>query len=196
MIMSEKELLGTLAVVISIVAFIPYIKSIIAGNTRPHLFSWIIWGIITSIIFFAQISEGGGSGAWATGVSAIFTLLIAFLAYRYKSDVSITKTDWCFFITALCTIPLWLFLHNPLLSVVILLMIDCLGFIPTLTKTYRKPYQEHLLIFYLGILGDITSMLALQSYSLTTILFPIITLLQCVVLISTASIRRYMLNSR
>jgi hypothetical protein len=93
----SKEALGLLAIALTIYAFFPYIRSIHKGETKPHMFSWILWGATTFIVFLAQYSDEGGAGAWPIGVSGIITLYVAGLAYVKKSDISITKTDWMFF---------------------------------------------------------------------------------------------------
>ena len=58
-----KELLSLAAMVLTFAIFIPYIRSIRAGRTKPHAFSWVIWGLGTSVVGFAQLAGGGGAGA-------------------------------------------------------------------------------------------------------------------------------------
>ena len=41
--MMWKEGLGLLAILMTFYAFYPYIRSIRVGETRPHVFSWVIW---------------------------------------------------------------------------------------------------------------------------------------------------------
>ena len=43
--MVYKELLSAVAIVLTFVAFFPYIRAIINGAIKPHVFSWIIWGM-------------------------------------------------------------------------------------------------------------------------------------------------------
>jgi len=101
-----KLIFSALAILITFVAFIPYIRSILSGATKPHVFSWIIWGTTTFIVFLAQLQANAGLGAWPIGVSGSVTIFIAILAFIKKSDITITTVDWLFFIAALSTIPL------------------------------------------------------------------------------------------
>jgi hypothetical protein len=39
-----KLLFSGAAIALTFAAFLPYIVSIRAGRTRPHVFSWLIWG--------------------------------------------------------------------------------------------------------------------------------------------------------
>ena len=99
-----KEILSAVAIVLTLVAFVPYIRTIIGGTTKPHVFSWVIWGSTTFVIFLAQLEGKGGVGAWPIGVSGIITIFIAFLAYVKRADISIKKIDWLFFVSALSSL--------------------------------------------------------------------------------------------
>ncbi|MDD2701546.1 MAG: hypothetical protein PHH36_09940 [Sideroxydans sp.] len=101
-----KEFLGALAIMLTLVAFYPYLRGILQGSTKPHVFSWVIWGSTTFVVFLAQLQAGGGIGAWPIGVSGAITILIAILAYVKRADVAITRTDWLFFVAAMLSLPL------------------------------------------------------------------------------------------
>jgi hypothetical protein len=48
-----KPILSAMAIVLTLIAFLPYIRSILHGVTRPHVFSWLIWGATTFVVFLA-----------------------------------------------------------------------------------------------------------------------------------------------
>ena len=132
--MVYKELLSAVAIVLTFVAFFPYIRAIINGAIKPHVFSWIIWGMTTFVVFLAQLEDNGGAGAWPIGVSGAITIFIALLAYLKRADTAITRTDWLFFVAAVSSLPFWYFTSDPLWAVVILTTVDVLGFGPTSGK--------------------------------------------------------------
>jgi hypothetical protein len=154
----DKTWLSAIATAISLIAFLPYLVSTIRGAIRPHVMSWTIWGITTSIVFWAQRESGAGVGAWPVGFSAI----IAFV-----------RSDWGFFLTALAAIPLWYVTDSALLAVLLVTTIDVLGFGPTLRKAYAQPQSESLLFFSMIVVRNILVILALEHYSVTTALFPV-----------------------
>ncbi len=170
-----KEVLGMIAVAITWIAFLPYIRSIQHGETKPHVFSWVIWGLSTFIVFLGQVADGGGAGAWAIGVSGIITTYVAWLAYQKKADVQITPTDWIFLALALSALPLWYIHDDPLWTVVILTGIDALGFGSTFRKSYHKPFDEQLGFYVLMTTRNAISIAALTHYSVTTVIFPALT---------------------
>jgi len=185
-----KLFFSGLAIVITFMAFVPYIRSILLGRTKPHLFSWLIWGITTLVVFFAQLDAEGGIGAWPIGVSGVITVYIAFLSYVKRGDITITRLDRLFFSAALLSIPCWYFTSNPMWAVILLTTIDLLGFGPTIRKAYDRPYEESVLFIFLFFLRNTFALLALESYSLTTVLFPLSICIVCLVLTVLITYRR------
>jgi hypothetical protein len=188
--MNVQQMASLAAIALTFVAYVPYLATIHAGTTKPHFFSWLIWSITTSIVFFAQLSAEGGAGAWPTGVSAALTVYVAWLAWIRRTDISITRVDWCFLWASLAAIPAWLFTAAPLWSVVILTLVDVLGFGPTLRKSYRHPEEESLGFYFLFIVRSLLSVVALESLSLTTVLFPLAMALACTVVCVLLWVRR------
>jgi hypothetical protein len=189
--MSYKELLSAIAIALTFMAFYPYIRSIINGSNKPHVFSWIIWGTTTFVVFLAQLEDSGGAGAWPIGVSGGITILIALLAYLKRSDITITGIDWLFFISAMSSLPFWYFTSDPLWAVVILTTVDVLGFGPTVRKAYLFPYSESLLFFALFTARNLLVLLALENYTVTTVLFPAVIAAMCTLLIAMVMYRRH-----
>lgn len=185
-----KEVLSAIAIALTFIAFIPYIRSILQEKIKPHAFSWIIWAAVTFIVFLAQLADKGGVGAWPIGVSGLITLYVAILAYLKKSDSMITKKDWLFFIMAMTALPFWYFTSNPLWAVVILTTVDLIGFAPTFRKAYSLPYEEQLTFFIIIASRNLIAIMALENYSLTTILFPAATALACILFIQMVMVRR------
>ena len=167
-----KEFLSAVAIALTFIAFYPYIRSIRQGNTKPHVFSWIIWGSTTFVVFLAQLADKGGAGAWPIGVSGIITLYIALLAYSKRADSSITRTDWLFLSLAATSLPLWYLTADPLWAVVILTVVDVIGFGPTFRKAYTRPFEEQSALFAIMAVRNLIVILALEHYSITTVLFP------------------------
>jgi len=192
--MSYKEIFSAIAIALTIIAFFPYIRSILKEETKPHVFSWVIWGSTTFIVFLAQLKDGGGVGAWPIGLSGLITIVVAILAYLKKSDLTITSIDWCFFLSAMASLPVWYFTSDPLWAVVILTAVDVLGFGPTVRKAYFHPFEENLTFFSIFMVRNMIVIMALEYYSLTTVLFPAVIACACLTLIAMVMLRRRMLS--
>jgi hypothetical protein len=185
-----KELFSAVAIVLTFLALLPYIRSIKQGITRPHVFSWVIWGSATLVIFLAQLSDNAGAGAWPIGVSSILTLYIAYLAWVKTLDNTITRIDWWFLILAISALPLWYFTADPLWAVVIMTVVDLSGFGPTLRKAYAHPHDEQLMFYMIFVVRNIFIIFALEHYSPTTLLFPAVTAVACLSLVLLLILRR------
>ena len=171
--MTEKEILGGLAVVMGMVCYAVYIHGIYRGNTKPHLFTWLIWGILMSIAFTAQVIEKAGPGAWSLGISALIVFFIAGVSF-FRGEKNITRSDWATFITALLAIPVWKITGNPLWAVVIVSMINAVSYYPTFRKSWKKPWEECALAYFICIIQYSVSILALERITFTTALYPTI----------------------
>jgi hypothetical protein len=185
-----KEALSAAAIALTFAIFVPYIRSIRRGVTKPHVFSWVIWALGTFVVFLAQLAGSGGVGAWPIGVSGVITAYIAVLAYRKQSDTVITRSDWVFLLIAVAALPCWLLTADPLWAVVILTGLDLAGFGPTFRSAYSRPYDERLGFYSLAAVRNLLAVLALEHYSLTTVLFPAAVGIACLALAAMVAYRR------
>lgn len=193
--MSYKEMYSAIAIALTFIAFYPYVRGIMQGSIKPHVFSWVIWGATIFMVFLAQLEGNGGVGAWPIGVSGCITILIALLAYVKRADVKITKTDWLFFIVAMSSLPLWYFTSDPMWAVVVLTAVDLLGFGPTVRKANADPHSESLLFFALFAARNSFVLMALENYSIATVLFPAALTAACILLMAFIVYRRHELAS-
>lgn len=167
-----KEFLGLLSVLLAFAGYGAYYFTILKGRTRPHIFSWIVWSIVNSVVFFGQNFDDAGPGSWAIGITSLLCLGIATLGWK-QGDRNITRTDWIAFLGALSTIPIWYVTKNPLGAVILATFIDVLGYYPTFRKAWKQPHDENILTWSVAALCSILSIFALKNYSLVTALFPI-----------------------
>lgn len=164
-------MIGFIAAVLTFVAVAPYIIDIFKNKTKPHIFTWVIWAIVTLLVFFGQWQKGGGPGSWTTGIAGIITIFIALISFK-KGSKDITKLDIAMFIGALLGIVPWLLAKDPTLSVIILTIIDVLAFIPTIRKTIKDPQSETFISYVLHAIRHSLSIIALLNYNLATYIYP------------------------
>jgi hypothetical protein len=163
---------GAIATVIGIIGYVPYYRDIFRGTTKPHPFSWFVWALLAGIAFAAQVVKGAGPGAWASGLSTIANFGIC-AASLFKGERSISRGDWAYFIGALVGIVSWLVAGDPLVAVLIVTLTNSLAFGPTFRKGYEKPHEETALAYLLSAVKWGLSCAALESFSVSTWLFPL-----------------------
>ena len=189
-----RVVLGLLAILIGLVSYVPYFRDIFRGTTKPHPFSWFVWGLVTGIAFFAQVIAGGGIGTWATGVTSLACLAISVYGLL-RGEKGITVFDWLCFLGALGGIVFWKLTSNPLTAVVVVTVVDALGFFPTFRKAYLRPHEETLLTYVLSIPKWSLGLFALASFNPTTVLFPAAILLMNTCFVGMVLFRRKQLHT-
>jgi len=164
---------GALSIVLMLFSRVGYFADIFRGRTRPHVFSWFIWGTISSIGFAAQVAEGAGPGSWARAFGSFTCFLLVIISY-FKGEKEITRSDWVTLAVALSAIPLWVLTKTPFWSVLIVCFIDTIGYLPTLRKSWHKPQDELAVSYFFSCLGAALSLLAIREYTPSTWLYPLV----------------------
>lgn len=171
MLTDYKTILGLVASLMSIAGHIPYLWLTIKGRNRPHVFTWIVWTLVTAIAFAIQFAEKAGPGSWTMGVTAFMCVLITLATFR-NGEKDITRLDWVMFIAALATIPLWVLTDTPLLSIILVTLIDAAATVPTLRKSWNKPHEEDTFMYGFNIPRHLLSMMAIVNFTFITSVLP------------------------
>jgi hypothetical protein len=187
--MDYHVLLGLLAVAIGIVGYVPYIRDMLRGHTKPHAFSWLIWSILEGTAFAVTITEGGGPGAWVLGLATIVCLFVFVVALK-KGDRTFPLIDWVMLGASFFAIALWAVTKDPLLSIILIAVIDAIAFVPTFRKGWHKPYEETLIEYESSALKQVIGIAALTAFSLTTALYPASLVLTNVAFVTLMRMRR------
>ncbi len=161
-----------MAALLAIAGNLPYLWDILKGRVKPHPYTWLVWSIVSCIIFFGQVAKGAGIGALPTAASEIFTIIIFLFSLKYGFK-GITKTDTIFLVVALAGIVPWILTNDPTLSVVIAVSIDLIAFGPTLRKTWKQPSTETPILYGSNVLRHMLALFSLQTYNIATTLHSI-----------------------
>ncbi len=167
-----KIIFASIAALLAIIGNVPYLIDIFKRRVKPHPYTWLVWSIVSGTVFFGQVAKGAGWGALPFAASEIFTIIIFFFSLRYGFK-DIPKRDTYFLVVALLGIIPWILTKDPTLSVVILVTIDVIAFIPTLQKTWRLPNMETPILYSSNVFRHGLALLSLTSYNLATTLHSI-----------------------
>lgn len=170
--MGYRDIIGLAATAIALISYVPYFRDMFAHRTKPHAFTWLIWGVLTGIAFVGQIADYAGPGAWVTGFTAFICVAIAAIA-AVRGERDIARLDWFALAGVGIALLVWFLTSGPLLSVILITIIDNVGFVPTLRKSYYRPAEETMSTFVLSGLKWVLGLFALEHLSVTTALFPL-----------------------
>lgn len=173
MILNYKLVISIAAVILTIVGYFPYIQDILRKKTIPHTFTFFIWGFASLITYALQVLGGAGVGSLVTLAASLICIGIFFLGLKYGNK-EITRSDIIFFVLSLFALFLWLVVKQPAWSVGLIILVDILGFSPTVRKSWNKPYSETLFTYELCVFRHGLSILALQEFNILTLLYPVV----------------------
>ena len=189
MLLIPSYIWGLLSSSIALVSLVPYIRATLKGTNKPHVFTWIIWTILTAIAFAVQMTGGAGPGAWATGLTCALCVLILLASIKH-GEKTITRLDWFCFILALLGLPLWLVTDSPALAAIWVSLIDGLAYGPTMRKSWHKPHEEMVFTHLIANLKHVFSLLGMGTYSIATSFYPISLLVFNTILVALIVYRR------
>jgi hypothetical protein len=168
--MDIKLFFGLASSFVAVICFAPYLIDIFKKKTEPHMYSWLIWTILQVVGVMAQLKDGAGYGSWALAIGALFCFTIFLLSFKYGTK-NISKFDIFCLISSLFAILIYINIKNPVWAIIVVATIDFIGFLPTFRKGFQEPFSETPSTFVMSAMANFLSLLALQNYSLTTVLY-------------------------
>jgi hypothetical protein len=171
--MDYKIIIGIITIVLAFVGYAPYVRDIIRRKTTPHAFTWLVWTLAVGITCALQIVGGAGPGAWTTVAITGICSFVFLLSLKY-GDSDIAKMDMVFLVCALFALGLWLVAKQPVLSVILIVLTDVLGFAPTVRKSWNKSYSETLVMYEITAVRHGLSIFALMQFNMLTAVYPIV----------------------
>lgn len=189
--MDIKLLFAIAAVVVLIIGYIPYFKDIFAKTTKPHAYTWLIWGITQGTATAVAFYGGANWGVLSLAGGTLLVAVVFLLSLKYGTK-NITKSDTGILVLALLAIVVWWQTNNPLYAVLMVTAIDALGYIPTLRKSWSEPYSETLSFWFTMSLVTILTIFSLSEYNpLTLTYLGMLVVANIVVLVLCILRRRY-----
>jgi hypothetical protein len=188
---SIKDVMGALAVLIAIIAYGIYVWKSLRGEARPHPLSWLIFGVLTGTGYLVQLDQAAGPGSWVMAITTIVCFLLCLMSF-WRGERTFPWYEWAFLAAAIVVFGFYLWSRNPKLigalltgtqrdllirhapaiSSTLAAFVNVLGFGPTVTKAWARPYSDSVSIFVLNSLKFVPSFFALESVSVATCIFP------------------------
>ncbi len=166
-----RILIAGIASILAFVGNLSYLKDVVRGRVKPHPYTWLIWSIVSMTTFFGGLIKGAGIGALPTGVAEAFTIVIFGFSVRDffagRRD-QIRTSDHYFLAAALLGLIPWMLTKDPTMSVVIVVAIDIIAFIPTLQKTWVRPEAERPALYGMNVLRHVLTLFSLGAYNIAT----------------------------
>ncbi len=169
--LDQHQFFAVAAVVVATIRYGTYFYTIYQGKTKPHAFSWLLWGTVTGIGAFAQFDLNGGPSVWALGFVSVTCLLIAGLAF-FIGEKDYQNSDCLALLGCVLAIPVWQATQNPLAALVVIIAIDFLTYWPTIRKSFYKPHTEPPISYGFAGLRYFLMLFAVPNPSWETLAYP------------------------
>jgi hypothetical protein len=171
-----KETLAVIAALLAVIGNISYFKDTLRGVIKPHPYTWFVWTIVSLIALLGQVQKGAGVGALPALVAEFFTIGIFIFSLKYlfrRTAGHIRKVDTYFLVAALLGLIPWVLTNDPTISVIIVVAIDLIAFVPTLRKARAHPETERPLLFQMNVARHGLTLFSLEAYNIATMLHSI-----------------------
>ncbi|MCK5476277.1 MAG: hypothetical protein KAI71_06915, partial [Candidatus Pacebacteria bacterium] len=168
--MDYKLIIAIIAASLVVIAYIPYFKDIFARKTKPHLFTWLIWGITQGTAIAVLLHGGGKFGSISLIVGAVLVFIVFLLSFKYGTR-DVTVSDKVVLALALLAIVVWWKLDSPLVAVLMVSAIDGMGYIPTIRKSFKDPWSETLSFWGIMTIICLLTIFANAEYNLLTVTY-------------------------
>lgn len=166
-----QQIIGIVAGILGLIGYIPYIMSILKNKTRPNKASWFIWTVVGGLLAFSYMAEGDPNAIWLPLGYFFGPLIVAILSLRYGYAVW-SKLDKICIIVAIISIIPWLLSKSAIITLLINVVIDAAGGIPTIVKSYREPETEDFTAWLIFFIANTMQLFAVSVWNLSAI-YPI-----------------------
>jgi len=166
-----KTIFAIIASLLAIVGNVSYLRDTFRGRVKPHPYTWFVWSIVSMTTFFGGLAKGAGIGALPTGIAEAFTIVIFLFSLKYLFQGKagqIRRIDNYFLAAALLGLIPWALTKDPTISVVIVVLIDIIAFIPTLRKAWEHPETEKPLLYEMNVSRHVLTLFSLGAYNIAT----------------------------
>ncbi len=170
--MHYTKIFGLIAGILSILAYIPYISSILKGSTKPNRASWLIWLVMNIIILASYHSSGAESTIFVLVSYSIGTIIVALLSLKYGEGGWTSFDRTCLIISAVGLL-LWFIFNSPLPALLINIAVDMTGALPTIRKVYCNPQIESKSAWLLFFAGSIANLVAIDKFEFAIVVYPV-----------------------
>ncbi len=169
---SFHSIAGKLAGLLSLLGFVPYVIATVRGKNRPNRATWVIWTIVGFALFFSYEAAGATHTLWVTASNVLAFAVVLVLSFKYGEGGWGVFDLFCLGGAGL-GLAAWWYFHSPLPTLFISILIDLIGALPTLKKSYFHPEGEDLLTWICFWIANAINLFAIEQWSVSMALYPL-----------------------
>lgn len=173
-----KFYLGIAAGLLGLAEFALYNISIVRGKTTPNRVTWWIWVFVQlgATYLFWDSSPENRFAIWVGLGYTLGTLGAAILSLKYGEK----EWSWvdCVAIVGVLLAIGSKAVFGSMSALLVLVVVDTLGALPTMVKSHKKPRSEDLVAWAIGFIANTVNLFALGDWETAAVIYPIYLALQ------------------
>ena len=167
------QCIGVLSAVLSLIAYLPYMRDISRGESHPQRASWLIWSMLSSLAFAAQYAEGATTSLWFAGAQVLGTITIFGMSIRHGRGAFLSRPDERVLWLAAMGLVVWYFTETAAYTLALTITISLLGGSLTLVKAYCRPSSETLTKWGLSFVAACCAIAAIGTADWMLLAYPL-----------------------
>jgi uncharacterized protein with PQ loop repeat len=181
---------GSIATILTVIAYIPYVRDAWQQKTEPSLATWTVFLITTFLTALILWLNGGGAAALPQITMSLVCISVMYCTIRNKQKHRINSLDVICFCGAMVALVFWRILNSPAIAMSFLAISGIVAMIPTWRKSWREPHRETRATWAIQGANFVPNVLAIATPSFTTLINPIANLFNNVLTVSILTARR------
>lgn len=167
------RLFGVTSAIISVYAFLPYIRDTLAGRTCPQRASWLIWSVLGAIALGSQIYEGASASLWFASIQVGGTVSVFVLSIWRGTGTFVNSADACVLFAAAIGLLAWALTDTAVYALAITITISLMGGAMTVAKAYHAPGTETLTMWLSSLFAAALAMAAVGTWDWVLLAYPL-----------------------
>jgi hypothetical protein len=164
-------LFGLLSGILSSLSYIPYIRDILRGKTKPERASFFIWSVLGCIAFVSQFAEGA---TWSLLLMIETFIIFAVFLLSLKFGVGgFTRRDIFALAVAGFGLILWFLTRHAFLALFITIGIDSIGTVLSVIKSYEDPESETISMWATVSVAGVLALFAVGKWDFVLLAYPL-----------------------
>jgi hypothetical protein len=157
-----------------------YLIDTIKGRVRPNRITWLLWGLISVIIFLAELSKGVGIFSFLTLAIGLTPFAIFFASYFNKKAVwRLTGFDYVCGVLSALGLIFWYFSKDGNIAILFTTIANFFVALPTYKKAYTNPETESYMVYLLNAVGTGVGLITLETWNFASAVYPVYVFVGC-----------------
>lgn len=169
---SWQSAVGYAAGIISLAGFFPYAAAIVRRRARPNRATWLIWSVVSALLFASYDASVGGAARWVPLSDTVGTAAIAALSFRY-GEGGLGRFDLACLGLAILSAFAWMLTGSAEMALGMNVFVAVLGALPTVRKAHVDPASESLLTWCIFLAGNSLNLVAIEAWSVKSAAYPL-----------------------